>query len=383
MAEPTAAQGIEQAVTQALAHRGVGGTVVVRENTCELRVGGGPATAIDLGDWVAQWNLLPEDVRLKRAETAATRLLNALGEAGGGAATGKAQGGIPPLAKKLVVYGLVLAAASAIGVWLYRRGFFGARAADPVASAAATVEEETPEGARARVERACEAGRQRILAGGALDLDVEGWVVELWLARAAAGLDADPAVKRFVERGAASEIGATSPAAVALVADPAGAGLPGALLQLSGGYVAAFFAARGRERFIAVAEQLADDSAAGYAALFARCAHLPGTRDVGAWYRGVDPAGPWAALLFAAGAFAEPPAFDRAKLADLGGLSGLAERVGAHDKKARDELLRVQGGRLTPRAGDAGAGSSSIVFAFGGPTRPAAASRELAKQLGL
>jgi hypothetical protein len=382
MADASAARDIERAVTQALAHRGVGGTVVVRESTCELRAAGsGPAIAIDLGDWPAQWNLLPDDVKAKRAEAAATRLVNALRESTGKQAP---QSTLGPLLKKVVSYGLVLAAAAAIGLWLYRKGFFGAVGASGVAGASASATgPETAEDARARVERACDAGRQRIREGATLDLDVEGWVVELWLARPGAGLAADPAVRRFVERGAAAEIGAAAPAAVAAVADPSGAGIEGALLQLTGGYVAAFFNARGRERFIATAEQLADESGATFAALFARCAHLPGTRDVGAWYRGQDADGAWVALLFAAGAFADPPALAREKLAELGGLAGLGERVRKLDRRARDEVLRVEGGRLSPRAGDAGTSSTSIAFSFGGPTRPAAASRALAKQLGL
>src|SRR6185503_451594 len=100
-----------------------------------------------------------------------------------------------------------------------------------------------------------------------------------------------------------------------------------AIVRLEREWVTAFFHPESRKQVEDFAERTAGAAGADYAALYARCAHLL-AHDVGAWYRGRDDGGATVAVLYAAGAFAEPPAFARAPLEAPGGLiPALVQRV--------------------------------------------------------
>ncbi len=386
MAESSTAQEIERAITQALARKGVGGTVVVRDEHCELHNEGAPI-AIELGDWVGQWNLLPEDIRDNRAEKAATRLVNAMREAQGKAVRIPAADLLARYKRVATYLGGVVVAALALH-WLYRASFFGrpggeadADAAESAASARASAEVEARDEA-ARVRRVCEAARQRLFQGAALGVDIQGFVVELWLARDGAALASDEGLRALVGGGFVADVGAKGPSEVTLHPGDGELGLATATVRFEGGYVAPFFDASGRERYHEVAERLADAGGAVYGALFARCAHLPGTRDVGAWYRGNDERAAVVSLLYGAGQFVDPPAFELRKLEDGGVLTNLRRGVASLDPEARDDILRKAGGRVFAHRPKTGGAAVSIRFPLGGPRRPVSASRELARLLG-
>ena len=379
--EASPVREVERAITAALSRKGIGGTVVVRDNSAELHGAGPNVVAIDLGDWVSQWNLLPPDMCDRRAETAALRLSNAMGRSEpSGAARRAARGRL----MKALGYAVALLAVAAVVGWLWDRGFFGSSSGGPEREASSSAEPPAPETtaeAAARTARACEAARQRLYAGAAMGVDVEGWLVELWLARkpGKTALHQQKELESLARQGAAGELGASGAGAIVVKDAPAPevSKLNAALVQLDGGYTASFFTSEGRDRFVTFAERIAKDVGASHAALFARCAHLT-TRDVGVWYLGPGPASATATLVYAAGGFVEPPAFDRAKLGGQGdALELLATAIAKAPAGQVEDALRTSGGRVE------GAGPSTIRFPLGGPTRASKVSRDLAKLAGL
>ncbi|MCC6524290.1 MAG: hypothetical protein IT373_16645 [Polyangiaceae bacterium] len=378
-----AATEIEQAVTEALGRRGVAASVAVRGSAAELH-GLGTIVAVDLDDWVEQWALLPPTARRKRAEMIATRLLSARR-----AAEDPARGAAGPVPWRTL---LQLAALAAFGVAAYlglrSSSFFGSGAAASASVAASTPE--TPEQAQARTARVCEAATARLRAGASLGpLDTEGWVVELWLARAkqpsslAAALGA-----RVTPAGQLRDAGAVLAAVDSASAAPVPAEAPEAAteyarLELRGGYVDVFLEPRGRPTMVAWAEQTVRELAADAAALYATCAHAGG-HEIGAWYFGADAARAGAALLYAAGhlggALREPPtrAFT---------FEALLGRAAELDRSTLERVAAPFGASLgtpsTPPA-DAGDPAGPVVLAFpaGGPRRATSAASALADALG-
>lgn len=390
-ANATVAKEIERAITAALSKNGQGGTVIVREEHCELHRsssdGGGPVISIELGDWVGQWNLLPDDIKEQRAQKAATRLVNALHRSQGGSAP-LAAGELRDRYRKLAASALGIFVVALVAVWLYRSGFFGGdkTAAETSAEGSAAPSAPPVEDAAARAERertVCEAARQRMYQGGALGMDIAGWVVELWLARDGEGLAKDPALLALVAKGVSTEVEAKSEGTMTLHPGDTELGLSTVVVRFAEGYVPPFFTAKGRERFMNVAESTADAVGAVHAGLYGRCAHLPNTRDVGAWYRGIDENGALVSLLFASGRYAQPPAFDPEKHAGGGLLATLRRRVGTLAEADRNDILRKAGGRPHTHEADGGKKASSLRFPLGGPTRATRASRQIATKLEL
>jgi hypothetical protein len=399
MGAPGVQGEIESAIAAHLGRLGIeGATVLLRGTHAEMH-GAGAVVAIELGDWVAQWQLLPPDMRERRAEAAALRLVAAArGVSGGAAASGAVLGAGAVGRIAGVVAGVLVFVV--VGVWLYRSGFFGVGAGGAALSSSAATSADA-DAHRRRVERACEAARQRLYAGASMAMDLEGWVVELLLAggSGAEHLAEDPAVKALERGAAAPEIGVEGPSEVKIAPQPVDAlGVGGVLVRYSGGYVTVFFHAEGRPRFLSLATRLAQESGATAAALWARCAHL-GSNDVGAWYWGRDDAWAAGALLYAAGLHAAPPVIQRARVAaGPGPLAVLVERARAIGPDALDEAIGKVGGRIErrrvetdPKADakvDAGAeaardGATTLSFALGGPTRATQASRALVDKLGL
>jgi hypothetical protein len=368
------AHDIERAITHALSRRGISGTVVVRETYAELHSIATAVVAIEI-DWVDQWDLLPPDIQSRHADRAATRLMRAQDDLRG---KRRVVGGrsLGQIVKAALVLGVVVGGLAGAGWWLWESGFFGKNLRAGGGSAPTV---DTPvRGAfadRALQALACEAGRKSLYAGAEMGVDVGGWVVELWLAR-------HEGTPRLVEDPAVAEVlaqvgGASGGAALARSEPRTLLGLDSAIVRLEREWVTAFFHPESRKQVEDFAERTAGAAGADYAALYARCAHLT-AHDVGAWYRGRDESGATVAVLYAAGAFAEPPAFAREPLEVPAGLiPALAQRVKKLDGNL-DERLKPFGGRV-----DRSGGTVSFRFAFGGPTRAQHLSRELAKTLGL
>ncbi len=365
---------IEQAVSQALRRKGIGGNVVVAGSNVELHGVAAGAVSINLGDWPQQWNLLPNDLKDRRAEAAAVRLSNALNEIVGG----QPRAPLGPMVGRIAGILTVLLVLGGIVWWLDSRNFFGEDgigAEDTSPSASPT---SAPEAESARVERSCEAARSRLYAGASMGVDLDGWVVELWLARAgeAGGLAGEPAVADIAAKGG-SLVGATFAVEAEPLTDEALAG-DSLIVRMSEGFVPPFFDSDGRHKLMDLAQRTAVAVKADHAALYARCRHLP-TRDIGAWYYGSNRARATGALLYGAGAFAEPVIVDPAK---YGGTTAV-EVLEAHLSKLSDEdidaVLRGEGGRWQPV--DAAEGPTAIRFPLGGPTRAAQAARKIFAKL--
>lgn len=360
---------VERAITAELSRRGVGGTVVIRENIAELHGVGSSVVAIDLGEWVEQWNLLPPEMQSQRAEAAAQRLQQSLGTA----AVGGGGRGLPDWLPKAAGGVVVFLALAFAGRWLVQSNFFGEvePGSEPTASAApsGSVPTESAPAASAREARACDAARKRLYAGASMNMDVAGWVVELWLAREGDDLAGDEAVTRVAagirELEAEGEV-QTRPGEAWL-------GQPAVTIELHGSYVPAFFEAKGRDALVAFAERLTNETKATHAALTARCAHRS-TRDVGAWFRGRGDASAVAALWYGAASEAPRPAVDPKKLAATEGALRALQEAAGHVTDL-DERARLAGAKIHR----SDSGMTSFRFPLGGPTRAAKLGRELAE----
>jgi hypothetical protein len=377
MADPGVAQEIERAIVAALSRRGVSGNVVVREGMAELH-GLGPVVAIELGELASQWSLLPPDMRHGKIEHAADRLRTAVAQA---LPPPTEPTDVAPLVRKLVGVLLVATMIGSLAWWYLRRERAAAAAGEGTSAAAAE-----PTGSAisvgdptARGKGVCDAARRRLYAGAtAMDLDPAGWVVDVWLARDSnkAPLSAEPALQGAIDK-LAGRLGAAQPATAHWLET----GEPTrALLELEDGYVRPFLQAEGRDRFVALVDELADQLDVDYAALFARCSHS-NVRDIGAYFRGRDAAGAATALLFAQGLFAEQRIVDKTKLGTNGALAGLLSASARIEAGALEELVRDSGGRMLAREPDAGKPRVGLLFALGGPTRSQQAAKALAKQL--
>jgi hypothetical protein len=391
------AREIEAAVQEALALFGTSGSVVVSGRQIELRGRGAPV-GIDLELLGEQWSLLPADMRARKASELARRLVQAqrvvsslAPPPGDGEVRSPRSVIIPAAVFALVVVGLLA------GVRLLRSH------EQPAPSPSAP--SETAEEAAGRHARACEAARKRIYAGASMGpFEVEGWVAELWLATSRAGgatqadagsiaLSAEAAglgaliAHGKLTPGADAELAALPDGAVELgqgLSDQDAARSPSwraIMVRMSGDYARGYFDPALRARFISLADRMADAAGADFGALYARCAHLP-HHDVGAWFRGPDAAGAATALVYGAGFFTELPAVDRGAVAALRGagqLDALRSAGAVLDAAALGRLVGSQGGGLTVGAAEAVA----ITFPIGGPTRATAASRVVARKLGV
>lgn len=377
MLAETPVEEVERALTEALARHGVPGRVVVRERVAEFH-GGGPVVAVDVGELVDQWTLLPEDLRAGKVASAVDRLRAAVA-----AALPPPESGtdVAPLVGKLVGGLVLLATLGGAAYWVSRPRPQTPGAASSVAATATPAEKASAEASATelRARESCEATRRRLYAGAtAFEVDPAGWVIELWLARDADArpLAEEPAIRQANHEALAPTIGAEAPASVSAVAT----GEPGRVrLRFDGGYLHAFMKAEGRDRFVRLVDQLAGATRAEHAALFARCAHLT-VRDIGAYFRGVDAAGAAASLLFAQGLFADPPIVDRTRLGnELSALISVKKTTAGLALEQLSELVRDSGAQVSSSPPEATPPHVAIGFALGGPTRAQQAARALAK----
>jgi serine/threonine-protein kinase len=262
---------------------------------------------------------------------------------------------------------------------------------------------ETSDEAAARNARTCEAARKRIYSGASMGpFELAGWVAEIWLATARPSAMAqvapgtEPQAAEAVGLGALvaqGKVTSDADAELAAVQDGLVEIVPGfteeeagrspswraIVVRFSEGYAQAYFDPALRARFVALADRMADAASADLGALYARCAHLP-YHDAGAWFRGPDPGGAAAALVYASGLFAELPAVDRTALAALRGGGQLDALRGAGaplDAGTLSRLVGAHGGAITAGA----AGAVTLSFPVGGPTRATSASRAVARKL--
>ncbi|MEZ4439224.1 MAG: protein kinase [Polyangiaceae bacterium] len=350
-------RAIERAIRDVLRRRGIDAEVVVAGDVAEIHHPEQGVVAIELGDLVEQWSVLPADVCDRRAEAVAMRLERASHLPPPRAAR-------PTTRRSWLFLAIGLAVAGGIAVRLV---LLAASRPDPAPPATATAPPLTQE---ERAREHCDTTRRQLYASGKLaGLDISGWVVELWLARresssATPPLAADPAVLAFVA-AAKSDLGAS------FAAEPAPLGpYETVMLRGEGPAAAAFFESRGRDRLVQLAHDLTHAAAVDHAALFGRCAHRQ-TRDIGAWYAGKGRGAAIASLLEAAGGYADPPAFELGDPADEG--ARLA-RLGATklDEAQVEATLTKAGARL-----EESPDLVTLRFPLGGPTRAAQASREL------
>lgn len=374
---------IETALRDALAGFGVAGMAQVHDGQAELFTGNTPVS-VDLENLAQQWPLLPADIKQRRIAELARQLVAAQRAAGG-----------PAIKKGTGIVTIPIAAVVLAGVGLFvgLRWYFFQRV--PEAPPPPPVVAETAEQKRARLARACDASRSRLRAGSSLGpFDVEGWTVELWVARARPGDDLriDPAVRALVdgERLAATadeKLAATPDGTVQIsegLPGPVAARSPGwssVTVGFAGGFANGLFDENRRPLFIGLADRVVASLHADAAALYARCAHLE-HRDVGAWFYGKDPRTALASIVFGIGRNAEPTAVDGAALTKLGGageIDALRAAAAKVDATAVAKLLAPHGGTL----GKGAEGGVTITFPLLGGTRAVTMSRDLARKLGV
>ena len=373
-------RAIEEMVGEALGRHGIDAVVVRRDNGLEMYGKGGAPVWIDAALDIEQWPLLPQAMRERKAQALASRLAHM--SRGGAAAVPKGAGRSRVL--------LLIAIAAAVGLGL---GLFVAlrlRPAEAPLPRPAATPTETREQRRERLARACDATRAAMYRGATFgSMAMEGWVVELWLARRGKE-PLGPPLRAMVE---GDRLAKTADEALAGVADgsasveegPDGeearpsAAIQEARLVLREGYARAFFELETRERFVALAGRLAGTAEADFGALYARCAHLR-AHDVGAWFHGRAPGNAAAALVYQMGLYAGVPVVERSALVRLSGagdLEALATAAAGIDAPSLMALVREDGGRMAP--GD----RASVSFPFSGPTRATSASRAVARKLGM
>jgi hypothetical protein len=146
------------------------------------------------------------------------------------------------------------------------------------------------------------------------------------------------------------------------------------------GYARVFLEPETRQRFVLMADRLADAVGAEAGALYARCAHLT-THDIGAWFHGVDSPGAAAAMVYQMGFFAEGPVLDRGAITAIrtpgGELDALRKAAAEVDHDLLPKLVTAQGGTVNTAHG------TSFVFPLGGPSRALTATKTVARKMGV
>ena len=368
-----------------LGRKGVAGTLVIVGKSIELHSAGTPVS-IEIEVILNQWPLLPPDMRRRKADDIARRLVGARRasrEAEGDSAVVDA----PSRARILGAVGGFFALLLAIGL---------VRFAIPRLTTPPKVEPAVPseaDTARAqRLARACDAVRDRIGQGSNFGpFALEGFVVELWLAnKGGPPLLAHPAVTGLVASGklapTADEKLATVLGGIVEVTDGFDAdtarrwtGWNAVTVVFRDGFGRAFFEEENRPRFLGLADRIASATGASHGALFARCAHQT-AHDVGAWFRGPDLPGAAAAMIYEMGFFPSAKILDGQAIASLRVTGGEIDALRKPTSEIEDviaKLVGTSGGSVT--AGP----PPSLQFSLAAPARAVAATRELARKMGM
>jgi serine/threonine-protein kinase len=372
---------IIEAVSRELAKMGVAGTLVVATKSIELH-GAGPPLSIDIELVLGQWPLLPPEMRARKADEIARRLVAARRAA---RATDERDADLEAAPKGRIIgavagfFGLLLV----IGLVRFAIPRFQSDTKEDAGAAA------EPDTARTnRLARACDAVRDRMRAGGNFGpFALEGFVVELWLAnKGGAPLRTHPAVTALV---AGNKLAPSADEKLAAVIggdvvigdgiDPEAAsrwaGWNAVSVVFRDGFGRAFFEDQNRPRFVDLADRVASATGASHAALFARCAHVK-ARDVGAWFRGPDMPGAAAVMLYEMGAFADPKIFDgrpRGSGSDIDAFRQPASEI----EDSLPKMVGASGGSAAPGS------PATITFGLAVPTRALSATRDIARKMGL
>ena len=377
---------IEAAVTQALEALGVQGRVRVVGETIELYVAGVP-TELQIERAIRQWPLLPPDMRARTAKEVAGRLVDATRKA-------KAFERAPPepavpLPPTRVVWGVagIFGLLMLVGVLRFVVPRLSEEKTPP------HVPSESGGERTARLQRACEATRTQLLTGGSFGpMATEGWVVEIWLAGKPKGpmrdhgalvpIVADHKLTAAADDDLARVSDGTAEIADGLSEDEAARspGWSAASIQLGEGYARTFLEPEMRAHYTALAERLAIATGSELAAVYARCAHLT-THDIGAWFHGRDAAGATASMVYTMGYFADALSVDRGAVGAIrapgGTLDHLQKAATDADADALARLVSGQGGSVSAGKG------TTYLFPLGGPTRALAATRTVARRMGV
>lgn len=368
---------------QELAKVGVQGAIVLSAKTIELHpAGGGAPVSIDVELIVNQWPLLPEEMRTRKANEMARRLVGAQRAAreaeghrdgdGDGASRGRVVGAVAGLFVLLVLIGAArFAIPRLIG--------------DDKPAVKATGESAAEK--KARLGLVCDVVRDHMYKGESYKgLSLEGWAVDLWLASKKGGsLRASPALTGLVGVKL-PELPNVIDGTVAIADGFDGAaaarspGWSAATVILGEGYGRAFFDEESRPHLVAAAERVAEAAGADHAALYARCAHLTATHDIGAWFHGPDVAGATAVMVYQMGLFADPKVIDTNALAALQGgeLDALRKAAGDIAGAVPGIVGSVRGASVSTTPG------ATLGFSLWVPVRSQQeAIRKLAKKMGV
>jgi len=390
---------LETMVAEAIARFGMAGDAVVEGGSIRL-VGAGPEVSTDLAGMTDQWGTLAPELRQRRATDLARRLVQARRAVLEGGVT-KKRAGIPRFLAPLAI--LIVAAVGVVVAFRYLapggKLSWGRGGASATATAISADQYE-----RERLERAqrvCEATRARIMRGASIGpTDVEGWVVELALARAAPSPADDAALAGFLEKadGAAArfvwketpEIAGQEGIGTEVSVSPEGVPLSssphGVRITFAGKYVTPYFYSGERRAYLKLANALAEKLGATHGALYARCAQST-THHMGSWFLGPTPGGAAAALVYWVGAFADPPQVRQSVLfpdggSDLGA-SGALERIAEKTKSLDRNKLRTVVGAHEGMITGKGEGPTTLTFPFADSNRAARGSLEVAKAAGV
>jgi hypothetical protein len=363
--------------------------------------GNGPTVSTELGTLVSEWPALPEDTRARRAAEVARRLSTERRAVASLSPPehGSAQSWFRPAA----LAGAAVVAAVA-GARFYQLHMADGAALRPLRT---VVKQDSDQQERvARAARVCEATRSRVMRGASIGpTDTEGWVVELWLRRAAerGAVLGDPSLAEFVTPETQSAHGRISwqgaptlgalegaDTSVTVVASDLGASAApafrGARVVFSGRFVAPYFDDVPRRDYVRLALAMADTLAIDHAALYARCASGD-AHYVGAWFRGPTPGGAVTSLLYSMGAFGEHPELRASLLAPAGAtgrdLAYTFQNVASAArplKKAR--IMAMLGPELGMIAGLDGK-VSTVTFPFRDANRASRATHSIARELGI
>ena len=375
---------IEIAVGQALSRMGIDGALAIGGETIELREGGTPV-GVDIAVTIKQWALLPPDMRRRKSEEIAHRLADAYRAAQFKSPSLGEREGTPNLRIAAGVAG-VFGLLALIGVVRMVIPRLSAEKVEVVSTS------ENDGARRDRLARACDAMRDRLYQGASFGpFATEGWVVELWLAARKGGTLRDNAALTSAIAGgkltaaADDELAHVRDGSVEIVdgfSDEMGRRSPawgGAVMVFHEGYARAFLDQETRGRFLGLADRLAEASGADLGALYARCAHQT-THDIGAWFHGSDAAGAATAMVYQMGFFAQATMLDRGAVGALHAPGGELDALRKAADTAAESVARIVGaqtGSVTTGHG------VSLVFPLGSPTKAQAATRAMARKMGV
>ena len=165
---------IAEMVAEALSRHGIDAVVVQKNDGIEMYGKGGEPLFIEAAHDINAWSTLPAPIRKRKAHALATRLAHLHQSR---PANREPERRFPPK-ERLIPLGMGL------GLGLIAILAFRFLREEPKPPPARETSSESPKERSTRLARACEATRAMLWKGGAWGaMPLEGWVVELWLAR--------------------------------------------------------------------------------------------------------------------------------------------------------------------------------------------------------